>query len=684
VSFVVWAALAITGFVVGPVFAHLLRRGRAREQEFPAAALVPQRTSTARQRSRLEDWPLLVLRSALIVGLAVLGATPLVRCERLSLARASGASVSLAIVLDDSLSMRATPAAGKSRWDLAREGAADLLRSARTGDAVAIVLAGRPARIALAPTTDLDTARRALEDIGPSDRATDLAGAVGLARATIRSLPQKDRRIVVLSDLSSDPIPDGAPAASTPIRDLARPVPDCGITTAERHDTRVTVEIACSSDAAALGRTVEAVVAAEPKKGARAADAGTKRGVGEVVAHADLSPRHGEQSIVLGVGNGAASLDVRLTGSDSSAHDDTAPVSDGSRSPIVAVVADSSTASPKTGGPTVVEQALAALGDTWLVHPRELIPDDEKGYQGVAAIVLDDPPGLSPDARAALARFLEHGGVAAALLGPRSTRTELGLPLEPFAHGALRWEVAPSLGIDSASAAWLGPESASLGALARRGRVRLDGAELDGARVVGRWSDSVPWLLERRVGRGLCLTVGLPASLDESDLATRPGFLALLDHVLRQADQRTGSRRTVAGGPWTFPEAKHVSIEGPEGTVPVTTAPSEEACADGAGKCNRTVFRAVPAVRGRYSVHVDDETEVRTVTLEAAEILAEPRAPSASASAGPGEGTALVSASRELSLLLVLLLAGEVGLRLVRRWAVRASPAAASDPARAP
>jgi hypothetical protein len=679
-TFVVWAALAIAGFVVGPIVAHLLRRGRAREQEFPAAALVPPLTSTARERSRLEDWPLLILRSALIVGLAVLGATPLVRCERLSLSRTSGASVSLAIVLDDSLSMRSLTPTGKSRWDLARAGAEELLRSARTGDAVAIVLAGRPARIALSPTTDLDTVRRALGDVAPSDRATDLSSAVKLARAAVGSLPQKDHRVVVLGDLASDPIPEGSPAVSTPLRELARPVPDCGITTAERRDARVTVQIACTSDAAALGRTVEAIVAASKPRAERTADAGVSRSVGDIVAHADLSPRHGEQSVVLTVGQNSAALDVRLTGSDASAHDDTAPVSDGSQSPVVSVVADSSTASAKTGGATVVEQALSALGDSWLVRPRELVPDDEKGYQGIAAIVLDDPPGLSPDARAALGRFLEQGGVAAALLGPRSTRTELGLPLEPFAHGALRWEAAPDLGIDPSSVAWLGPESASLGGVARRGRVRLDGAEIDGARVVGKWSDGVPWLLERRVGRGLCLTVGLPVSLEESDLAIRPGFLALLDHVLRQADQRTGSRRTVAGVPWTFPDAKHVSVEGPEGILPIATAASEEACADGNGKCDRTVLRAVPGVRGRYTVHVDDETEVRTVTLESAEILAEPRAPSANTSAEVGDGTALVSASRELSLLLVLLLLAEVGLRLVRRWAARTNPVAASDP----
>jgi hypothetical protein len=118
-------------------------------------------------------------------------------------------------------------------------------------------------------------------------------------------------------------------------------------------------------------------------------------------------------------------------------------------------------------------------------------------------------------------------------------------------------------------------------------------------------------------------------------------------------------------------------VTGPEGAVPIGAADSGEACPDGAAKCDHTVFRAVPAIRGRYSVRIDDETETRTVTLDSAEILAEPRAPSVAAARDTGEGTALVSASREISLLLVALLAGEVGLRVVRRWAARSRPAAA-------
>jgi hypothetical protein len=672
-SFVFWAALGIVGLVVGPVVAHLLHRGRAREREFPPAALVPQHRSTARERSRLEDYPLLALRSLLIIGLALLGATPLVKCDRLAIGRSSGASVAFALVLDDSASMRATLEGGRTRWDVAKTGAEQLLRSSREGDAIAIVLAGRPSRIALAPTTDLGAAQRALADIDVSDRATDLPAAAQLARAALKPLPQRDHRVIVLSDLSDEPIGEGAPAVSTPLPELTAKVNDCAVTGAEHRGQRVTIAVACSSDAAAQGRSVELVVASAAADGQKRDGGAHPAAVGDVVAHAELSPRRGEQSLALSVTERGTTLDARLTGTDACRPDDEAPVSEESTASIVGVVADATRAAAKTGGPTVVEQALQALGDTWAVRPLAFVPDDEKGLDGVSALVIDDPPGFSPEARATLSRFLSRGGVAATLLGQRSAATALGWTLEPFGRGASRWEEATGLTVDTASLAWLGPEAASLGTVARRGRVRLDGMEMSGARTNGRWTDGVPLLLERPAGRGLAVTVGLPASLDDSDLALRPGFIALLDHLLRQASQREGGRRTTAGSAWTFPSAKQVSVKGPDGPSPVTREPSDEACAERGAQpgCGDTVLRAVAAIRGRYTVRIDGATETRIATLDPAEILAEPRAPSAETPATDSREAARVGVSRELSLVLVAIFAAELAVRLFRKWSGR-------------
>ena len=238
-SFLVAAALGVGFFVVIPIAAHLLRRGRARERDLPPTALVPAARSVARERATLEDRVLLTIRALLIASLAVIGATPFVRCSRLSLNRSAGASVAFALVLDDSHSMRQQSPDGSVRFERAMHAARELLASAREGDAIAIVLAGKPARLALAATTDLNAARRALGELSESDRSTDLEGAVGLARTSIASVPHRDKRVVLLSDLAGTALSEGQPPLWTPVPELASPLENCAIFAAERRGRRI-------------------------------------------------------------------------------------------------------------------------------------------------------------------------------------------------------------------------------------------------------------------------------------------------------------------------------------------------------------------------------------------------------------------------------------------------------------
>src|SRR5436190_8671434 len=115
-SFAVGAALLVGLLVALPAVAHLLRRGRARELPFPPASLVPAARTVARRERRIEDRVLLSVRALSVLLLAVLGATPLVQCSRLTLSRGSGGTVALALVVDDSLSMRAVASGTRSRF----------------------------------------------------------------------------------------------------------------------------------------------------------------------------------------------------------------------------------------------------------------------------------------------------------------------------------------------------------------------------------------------------------------------------------------------------------------------------------------------------------------------------------------------------------------------------------------
>jgi hypothetical protein len=279
------------------------------------------------------------------------------------------------------------------------------------------------------------------------------------------------------------------------------------------------------------------------------------------------------------------------------------------------------------------------------------VPEHAEDLSPHVVLIVDDPPGLSPASRAALGTWLERGGVALGLLGPASTATQLSSTVEPFAREGTRWEATASVAVDAQSLNWLGAEAESLTNLGIAGRVRLDAADLPGSETIGSWQDGVPLLFRRSVGRGLVLTLGLPASIDQSDLALRPGFLALLDLVRKEARQRSGPRRSLAGAVWEFPSDARVAIKGPAGTVLTGTTGGDES-------------RFVPERAGRYHVTVDGESSWRFVELEVDELVREPLEPTERVRVvhSPA-GSDRVDASPQWALLVLALFALELGTR---------------------
>ncbi len=647
-SFLSALALLVGALVVAPVLAHLLRRGKTEEREFPPAHLVPALLVTSQQRSRLQDLLLLALRAAMVLALAVLGATPLVRCSDLSVDRNEGASVALAIVVDDSQSMRAKTSDGNTRFELAVRGAKQLLDSAREGDVVALIGAGAPARLILNASTDLRAAGKALDELRPTDRSTDVSGAVALARAALAELPHADKRVVLLSDLATRELPQGDPPPWTPLPQLRQAVDNCGIAQAKRTARGVLARVGCSTAEAARGRSLEVRVLGEAKS--------------EPLATSELQPIAGEQKLDLKVDSLGLGLAVRLSGTDALDRDDQAEAGEIEADLVIAVAADTSKASAVTGGPTVVVQALHALDSGLNVHPLGELPEAAEDLKRYAALIVDDPPGLSPEERSALEQWVQQGGVALALLGPSSTSTQLAASVEPFARDGATWEERSPASIATESVAWLGDEAVSLGNLGRTGRVRLDAADLPGATVRGRWEDGVPWLFERPLQRGVLYTVGLPASIELSDFALRPGFLALLDLVVQRGRNHRGPKQSAAGTTWTFPVDTKVEVTAPSGAPLKLGAASTES------------QHVVPEVTGRYAVKVGDNLEHRLVVLDIDELTLPPQQASDNAVVTQTGGEAnLVDASPQWAVLLLGLFAAEMlmrthGDKLKQRW----------------
>jgi hypothetical protein len=192
--------------------------------------------------------------------------------------------------------------------------------------------------------------------------------------------------------------------------------------------------------------------------------------------------------------------------------------------------------------------------------------------------------------------------------------------------------------------------------------MRLDGAGLPGSLVAASWKDGVPFLWKRPLGAGLVITAGLPVGVEHSDLALRPAFLALLDELLEEAEQRRGPGITAVGDRWTFPASKAVQIEGPAGDVPVST----EGCdADSASDCAPGQQAATPELAGQYTLVIDGVKQTRVARLDDHEITDPPgSSPQAEQASASGGEAGAVDASPELALVLLMLFAGELALRM--------------------
>ena len=277
---------------------------------------------------------------------------------------------------------------------------------------------------------------------------------------------------------------------------------------------------------------------------------------------------------------------------------------------VIAVVADPSDESVVTGGPPIVEQALSALELDVDVRALPALPDRADELANALGIVLDDPPGMTPEQRHTLEAFLEKGGVVLITLGPHAAAAPLGATLQPLlAHGVV-WAGGAGgarLEVDTRSA-----RTALVGSVAN-----LDGLDApkravftpdDASRfeALVKWSDGAPLVARRTFGRGEAWVVTLPLSVDASDLPLRASFLGLLSGWIRTARDHASPVRTDVATPWKFPGAARVDATGPDGPLAASRDGSE--------------LRVVPEVAGAYEVKVDGRVERRVAAPIAREL----------------------------------------------------------------
>jgi hypothetical protein len=356
---------------------------------------------------------------------------------------------------------------------------------------------------------------------------------------------------------------------------------------------------------------------------------------------------------LLVIADEATELVAELSGKDAITSDDRAPVVVEVGPSSVAVVSDRTDDGVTTGGAPVVEQALTALHVDMSVRPIPQVPDRREDTAAFSAIIVDDPPGFTPEQRRALAAFVDSGGVLLVALGRRAASAPLGANFEPLLVNAVAWDSSGTANVDASSgASSFGEAASSFVDLAARGRAKLAEQDVSAFDAELKWSDGAPLIGRKARGRGAVWVTTLPFAVDTSDFSLRPGFLSLLDAFVTDARERAALHRSDVGTPWTFPSAKALEVLGPGGPVSVTREGG--------------VSRVVPTSAGGYKVTVDGVHDARVAAPLASEFDLRPRklAPTI-ASSSQGGGTAKLDVSWMFALAVLLLVAAELVIRAV-------------------
>ncbi len=569
-------ALAIGTFVLLPWLAHRLRRSPPRERIFAPLRFVAETTSPSNVPSGIDDRGLFAVRTIIVVLLALLGAGLRTRSHGLSL-RTGDENASLVVLIDDSLSMQ-TVEGSTTRFDQAKDAVYKVLADLDGGDRVALVLGGKPARILRGFSQDIGAVRRAVKLLEPSDRGTDLHGAILLAEGLASDAAAGTVSLIVATDGRGGAGPIAIDTA-LPLRIELVPslrTDDCAVIEARGRLGAVDVSIACEKPA---HRRVQWL-----------------RSPGEITAiEADLG--EGTTLVQLISAGALPRGTVALEARDGVASDDAAPVLDGPSRMRVAVVDSATGVDDEERTPRALFRALEAVAPQAEVLRAQRIPTDSS-LLALDVLALDNAAPWTADTRLALQAAVEGGLAVIVTLGPVSARGGLGASFDPFLDGPVGWE--------SGQFGLLLPGSEGPMTLDARARFV---ANAPGSEVIEAFDDGSPFMVRTPRGEGFVTWIAAPADPRLGDVAIRAGFIDGLAEVVDRA------RRTHPRGLLRVGEALLVSagaqVTGPAGPVPVTVRNH------GQGEGGEVDL----AIHGTYSVEAHGTTHVRQVILDEEEIL---------------------------------------------------------------
>lgn len=598
------AALA----AVIPVVIHMINRQRAKELPFSTLRFLRISVEKTRNRRRIHDVFLMLLRMAVLILIAMALAGPTV--TNLAALFGGGATSAVAIILDNSASMGVMDS-GSRRFDVALGAARQIMDQLQPGDRVCLFITSgidprkKEQRGKLDRTHE--TVRQAIEQVQLSYERADLPPWIQQARKVLAEAEAPNKQIFVITDLQSlgwqsfldsqaggDRKRPGESASSTDQkRPAGKSASSAGAESAPDREKETAIPIifvdchrAPKPNVAIQDVEFQAAVpvAGLPVKASatlfNAASVAQQRHV-ELVVDGQKKATSPAIKVAPGAtakhaftfafdGGGLHRCEVRLAGDDGSAMDDkrffTVEIDQGIP---VAVVKSAAHEIRYLEDTFYLENALdAGRQGGSAIRPTPLAAADLAGetFSRYTVIFLVNLPAVDQALAAKLKSYVENGGNLVWVCGDNvdpaaynamnagAGKTLLPLPLldvrAPGAQDAVTsWHIGFLDKEHRALSHLVEPASIYQSVLVYR-HVRMDAQGADGARVLARLNDGEPLLAERNVGEGSVTMLGTSCHIGWTNLPLRPMFLPLVARLTFElAGTEQARHQAIAGTP---------------------------------------------------------------------------------------------------------------------------------------
>ncbi len=511
--------------VAAPILAHLLRRQKLPRQTLPTVGFLHRIHATRAARLRVVDMLLLLLRVLLVLVLVLVAARPY-RVVHSSVAERQHA---LAIVLDDSLSMSAIHQ-GSTLIERATSLAKKQLSRLPQGSEVSVVLAGKPPRVWVRRSAEVEMARDALAEIEErSIRANALCDAARLAIELLLESDLGERRLLVLSDFTKGAHADECDwptrGVSIGLEQVATPNPD--------NRWIETVDVTDDRDSG-KGLQLEIKVAGTPTKRPQSLRL-RRQGQDTQTTPVESSGEEGTAVLTLPEGATDAVVELRLDPDDVLPADNVRGVLLGSDTVHVLLVDGDPHPDPRKRETAFIAHALEVApqaGRSFAVEALDAQDLSESAIIRSDVVVLANAT-LDSDWLPLLRRFVSGGG---------SLWVTAGNKINPRGYGSVLRDLLPgrytATRTDDGLLSLRSKDLPELAQVTVNGRAPIDETSLD-AVVTARFSDGSPAMVEHRYRSGRVAMLATTIDDAWTDLPYQPAFVPFVLQTLARLAGRT-------------------------------------------------------------------------------------------------------------------------------------------------